>query len=113
MALLAAVPAGVLLLASLAAALAGSPRVPAAAVAVPAAALLVATGAVSRSGAATTVTDLAPTVAFLVVLLLLAHLAAAEGLFEWAAAVTARRAGRSSGRLFGRVVRWRTERARR
>jgi arsenical pump membrane protein len=99
-----ALPAGVLLVASLLAALARSPRVPAAAVAVPGALLLTAVGAVSWSSARETVTGLAPTVAFLVVLLLLAHLAAAEGLFTWAAAVTARRAGRSPRRLFGRVV---------
>ncbi|WP_254781763.1 SLC13 family permease [Modestobacter sp. DSM 44400] len=82
----------------------GSPRLPAAAVAVPGAVLLTVLGSVSWTAARDTVTGLAPTVAFLVVLLLLAHLADREGLFDWAAAVTARRSGRSSRRLFARVV---------
>ncbi|MCU1606301.1 MAG: arsB, partial [Modestobacter sp.] len=93
-----------LLAVSLAAAVIGSPRVPAAAVAVPGAVLLTVVGAVSWSAARDTVTALAPTVAFLVVLLLLAYLADREGLFDWAAAVTARRSGRSPRRLFARVV---------
>ena len=42
------------------------------------------------------VREIAPTVAFLVVVLLLPHLADNEGLFTWAAAVTARRAGSSA-----------------
>jgi arsenical pump membrane protein len=99
-----AVPAGVLLVGALWAAVARSPRVPAAAVAVPGAVLLAAVGAVSWTDAGRTVTELGPTVGFLVVLLVLAHLADAEGLFGWAAAVTARRAGRSPRRLFARVV---------
>jgi arsenical pump membrane protein len=93
-----------LLAGALLAAVAGSPRLPAAAIAVPGAVLVTAIGAVRWSDAAGTVQELAPTVGFLVVLLLLAHLADAEGLFDWAAAVTARRAGRSPRRLFGRVV---------
>jgi arsenical pump membrane protein len=99
-----AVPAGVVLVGALWAAVAGSPRVPAGAVAVPGALLLAAVGAVSWTDAGRTVTELGPTVGFLVVLLVLAHLADAEGLFGWAAAVTARRAGRSPRRLFARVV---------
>jgi arsenical pump membrane protein len=99
-----AVPAGFLLVAALWAAVARSPRVPAAAVAVPGALLLAAIGAVSWTDAWHTVTQLGPTVGFLVVLLVLAHLADAEGLFGWAAAVTARQAGRSPRRLFARVV---------
>jgi arsenical pump membrane protein len=99
-----AVPAGFLLVAALWAAVARSPRVPAAAVAVPGALLLAAVGAVSWTDAWHTVTELGPTVGFLVVLLVLAHLADAEGLFGWAAAVTARQAGRSPRRLFARVV---------
>jgi arsenical pump membrane protein len=43
-------------------------------------------------------------VGFLVVVLLLAHLADREGLFTWAAAVTARQAGRSPRGLLARVV---------
>jgi arsenical pump membrane protein len=100
---IAVLPAGVLA-GSLLAAVAGSRRVPAAAVAVPGALLLAALGAVSWTDAGRAVGELGPTVGFLVVLLLLAHLAAAEGLFEWAAAATARQAGRSTGRLFGRIV---------
>jgi arsenical pump membrane protein len=93
-----------LLAGALAVAVVGSPRLPAAVVAVPGAVLLVVVGAVSWSATRGTVTHLAPTVAFLVVLLLLAHLADREGLFDWAAAVTARRSGRSPRRLFARVV---------
>lgn len=101
--MIAVLPAG-LLAGSRLAAVAGSRRVPAAAVAVPGALLLAAVGAVSWTDAGRTVGELGPTVGLLVVLLLLAHLAAAEGLFEWVAAATARRAGRSTGRLFGRIV---------
>jgi arsenical pump membrane protein len=48
--------------------------------------------------------QIAPTVAFLVVVLLLAHLADREGLFRWAAALTARLSGRSAPGLLARVV---------
>jgi arsenical pump membrane protein len=48
--------------------------------------------------------QIAPTVAFLVVVLLLAHLADREGLFRWAAALTASRSGSSPRRLLARVV---------
>jgi arsenical pump membrane protein len=92
------------LVAILLAATAAPHRVPPVAVALPGAALLVLVGAVGWPEAAGTVRDIAPTVGFLVVVLLLAHLADREGLFTWAAAVTARRSGRSPRALFARVV---------
>jgi arsenical pump membrane protein len=95
--------AGVLLAGTLAAAAADSPRLPPALIAVPGAALLVVLGAVGRHDAAATLRDVGPTVAFLVVVLLLADLADREGLFTWSAAVTARRAGSSAQGLLGRV----------
>ena len=91
------------LLAVLLTAVAGDPRVPAVLVAVPGAAFLVLVGAVGAPQAETAVRDIAPTVVFLVAVLLLAHLADGEGLFTWAAAVTAR-SGRSPRGLLGRVV---------
>src|SRR6476620_70895 len=93
----------VVLLATLLAAAVGHHRVPAVVVAVPGAALLVAAGAVGYPEAETAVRQIAPTVAFLVVVLLLAHLADREGLFRWAAAVTARTSGRSARGLLPRV----------
>jgi arsenical pump membrane protein len=94
----------VVLVAVLAAAVAGSRRVPPALVAVPGAAILVALGAVGPGQAAGAVRTIAPTVGFLVVILLLAHLADREGLFTWAAAATGRRADGSATALFTRVV---------
>lgn len=92
------------LVATLAAAAIHSPRVPAVAVAVPGAALLTAGHALAFSAAGAAVQRIAPTVAFLVVILLLAHLADAEGLFTWAATVTARLSGSSPSGLLARVV---------
>src|SRR3954465_359790 len=94
----------VVLIAVLVAAAVGSPRVPPAAVAAPGAAYLAAVGAIGWPDAEAAVREIAPTVAFLVVILLLAHLADTEGLFSWAAQVTARQAGRSPRRLLIRVV---------
>ncbi len=91
------------LAATIAAAVAARPRVPAAAVAAGGAVLLCASGLVGWSGAADAVGDVAPTIGFLVLVLLLAALADAEGLFTWAAARTAARAGSSPARLLGRV----------
>jgi arsenical pump membrane protein len=88
---------------TLAAAVTARPRVPAAAVAVAGALLLTATGVVGWTEAGDAVRDVAPTVGFLVLVLVLAALADAEGLFTWAAAATARRAGRSPTRLLARV----------
>jgi arsenical pump membrane protein len=65
---------------------------------------LVLVGAVGYPEAEQAVVDIAPTVGFLVVVLLLAHLADREGLFVWAATVTARLAGRSAPGLLARVV---------
>jgi arsenical pump membrane protein len=100
---LALVLAAVLLAGTLAAAAVDSARVPPALVAVPGAALLTLLGAVSGDDAAATLGEVGPTVAFLVVVLLLADLADREGLFTWSAAVTARSAGRSAQGLLGRV----------
>jgi arsenical pump membrane protein len=58
--------------------------VPEAAVAVPAAALVVVTGLLSGPGALAEVARLGPTVGFLAAVLVLAHLADAEGVFTWA-----------------------------
>ena len=92
------------LVGTLAAAARDSRRVPPALIAVPSGLLLVALGVVGWHDALATVREVSPTVAFLVVVLLLADLADREGLFGWAAALTARRAGRSARSLFGQVT---------
>jgi arsenical pump membrane protein len=92
------------LLATLVAATAGSRRVPPVVVALPGAAVLVLAGAVGARQAVGAVRGIAPTVGFLVVVLLLSHLADREGLFAWAAAATARRSGTSARSLLARVV---------
>jgi arsenical pump membrane protein len=94
----------VVLVGTLLAAVLAHPRVPAAAVALPGAAFLILVGAVGYAEAEDAVRQIAPTVAFLVVLLLLSHLADREGLFGWAATVTARRAAGSPAGLLARVV---------
>jgi arsenical pump membrane protein len=94
----------VVLLGTLIAALVPQPRIPPVAVALPGAAFLVLVGAVGYAEAEDAVRQIAPTVAFLVVLLLLSHLADREGLFGWAATVTARRAAGSPAGLLARVV---------
>jgi arsenical pump membrane protein len=96
--------AAAVLLATLVAAAMSHHRLPPGAVALSGAALLVVSGAVDAAEATAAVRDIAPTVVFLIVVLLLAHLADREGLFTWAAAVTARRSGRSAAGLLGRVV---------
>jgi arsenical pump membrane protein len=78
-------------------------RTPPAAVAVAGAVVLASVGAVRWPDAASEVRQIAPTVGFLVLVLLLGHLADREGVFTWAAAVTARLAG-GSPRLLSRVV---------
>jgi len=95
--------AALLLAGTLAAAAADRPRLPPALIAVPGALLLTGLGAVHRDDAVATLREVAPTVVFLVVVLLLADLADREGLFRWAAAVMVRRAGRSAQGLLGRV----------
>jgi arsenical pump membrane protein len=94
----------VVLVATLVVATAAPERVPPAAIAVPGAVYLVLVGAVGYADAEQAVRQIAPTVGFLVVVLLLASLADAEGLFGWAATVTARQAGRSARGLLARVV---------
>jgi arsenical pump membrane protein len=102
--LLALSVSAIVLAATLIAAAAEHPRVPPVAVAVPGAALLVLIGAVGAAEAWGAVREIAPTVGFLVVVLLLSYLADREGLFTWAAAVTARRSGTSARSLLARVA---------
>lgn len=94
----------VVLAATLIVATATGHRVPPAAVAVTGAVYLVLVGAVGFAAAETAVREVLPTVAFLVVVLVLADCAGREGVFRWAAAATARRAGRSAHSLLRRVV---------
>ena len=101
---LALLVSAVVLAAVLVAAAVGSERVRPAYVAVPGAIYLVLVGALGYADAENAVRRIAPTVGFLVVVLLLAHLADREGLFTWAAAVTARQSGTSAGGLLLRVV---------
>lgn len=72
---------------------------PEAASAVPAAALLLVTGAVTTDRVVAVLHELGGTVAFLAVILVLAHLCEAEGLFDYAGRWTSRRAHGSPGRL--------------
>jgi arsenical pump membrane protein len=92
------------LVAVLIAAAVSNPRVPPALIAVPGAVYLAVVGAIGWPDAEAAVRQIAPTVAFLVVILLLAHLADTEGLFRWAAQLTAKQAGGSAQRLLLRVV---------
>ena len=92
------------LVAVLIAAAVSNPRVPPALIAVPGALYLAVVGAIGWPDAEAAVRQIAPTVAFLVVILLLAHLADTEGLFRWAAQLTAKQAGGSAHRLLLRVV---------
>jgi arsenical pump membrane protein len=101
---LALLVSAVVLVAVLAVAAIGSDRLRPVFVAVPGAIYLVLVGALGYPAAEGAVRQIAPTVGFLVVVLLLAHLSDREGLFTWAAAVTARQAGTSPARLFARVV---------
>jgi arsenical pump membrane protein len=94
----------IVLLAVLLAATTADQRVPPVAVALPGAAFLVLVGAVGAPEAEAAVREIAPTVGFFVVVLLLAHLADREGLFAWAAATTAHQSERSARALFARVV---------
>ena len=101
---LALLVSSVVLVAVLVVAAIGSERVRPVYVAVPGAVYLVLVGALGYADAEGAVRQIAPTVGFLVVVLLLAHLADREGVFTWAAAVTARQAGTSAGGLLLRVV---------
>jgi arsenical pump membrane protein len=101
---LALLVSAVVLVAVLVVAAVGSERVRPVYVAVPGAVYLVLVGALGYADAEGAVRQIAPTVGFLVVVLLLAHLADREGVFTWAAAVTARQAGTSAAGLLARVV---------
>jgi arsenical pump membrane protein len=79
-------------------------RIPPAAVSVSGAVLVPLVGAIGWPEAVSAVREIAPTVGFLVLVLLLGHLADREGVVSWAAAGTANMAGRSSSRLLGGVV---------
>lgn len=91
------------LLALIVAAVAGSRRVPEAAVAVPLGGLLVGVGVVSPDAAATEIGRLGPTVGFLAAILLLAHLCGEEGVFSAAGRFMARRCGGRPLTLLGLV----------
>jgi len=67
------------------------------------AAFAVLVGAIGAGPAADQIYDVGPAVIFLAILLVLGHLADADGVFTWAAAALARRAGRSPGALLRRV----------
>lgn len=73
-------------------------------VAVLGATFAVAIGAVGGGPATDEIYDVGPTLVFLCILLILSHLADAEGVFLWAAAVLARRAGSSPIALFRRII---------
>jgi arsenical pump membrane protein len=77
---------------------------PEAAVAVPAAAVVLAVGLLTPAAAWDEVRELGPTVGFLAAVLVLAHLADAEGVFRWAGGVLARRSHGRPQRLFALVV---------
>ena len=91
------------LLAVIGAAVAGSRRVPEAAIAVPLAGLLVALGVVTPTAARAEIGRLGPTVGFLAAVLVLAHLCDEEGVFTAAGALMARRSGGRPIRLLGLV----------
>ena len=93
----------VLLAAVLAFAVVRPHGLPEAVVAVPAGVLVVATGLVSWSAARSELASLLPTVAFLAAVLVLAHLADAEGVFRYAGGVAARLSAGSPVRLLGTV----------
>lgn len=77
---------------------------PEASTAVPAALVVLATGLLSPTAAWDEVRELGPTVGFLAAVLVLAHLADAEGVFRWAGGLLARRSRGRQQRLFALVV---------
>jgi arsenical pump membrane protein len=92
-----------LLVATLAVAIAAPRRLPEAAVAVPAAVIAVLCGLISLPAAWAETVRLAPTVGFLAAILALAHLSDAEGVFSWLGAVMSRLAAGRPHRLLGVV----------
>jgi arsenical pump membrane protein len=77
---------------------------PEASAAVPAALVVLATGLLGPAAAWAEVRELGPTVGFLAAVLVLAHLADAEGVFLWAGGLLARRSHGRPRRLFALVV---------
>jgi arsenical pump membrane protein len=73
-------------------------------VAVPAAALALSVGVTSGDQARTSLSELAPTVAFLAAILVFGHLCAAAGVFSYLGSVTAQLSNGSPRRLLGLVV---------
>lgn len=74
-------------------------HLPEAVAAVPAAGLLLALGIVTPGRAWHTVAELAPTLGFLAAILVIAHLAEADGVFRWLGDLMAHRSGGSAKRL--------------
>jgi arsenical pump membrane protein len=93
----------ILLIGVLAFAVARPFRLPEAVGAVPAAGIVLAAGLVSWRAGLAELGALGPTVGFLAAILVLAHLADAEGVFRYAGTLTARRSGGSPRRLLGVV----------
>lgn len=100
---MAAVPATVIgvaiLLAVLAFAVLRPRRLPEATAAVPAALLVLAFGLATPTAALATIRELGPTLGFLAAILVIAHLADADGVFKWIGELTAHRSGGSAQRL--------------
>ncbi len=74
-------------------------RLPEAVAAVPAAAIAIVLGLVTLPEAGDTIADLGPTLAFLAAVLVISHLADADGVFRWLGAVMTRRSGGDPQRL--------------
>ena len=74
-------------------------RLPEAVAAVPAALLVLAIGLVTPRQAWATIGELAPTLGFLAAILVISHLADADGVFRWIGDVMAHRSGGSANRL--------------
>lgn len=89
----------VILLAVLAFAVVRPRRLPEAVAAVPAAGLVLAIGLVTPAQAWATISELGPTLGFLAAILVIAHLADADGVFRWLGDMMARRSGGSAQRL--------------
>lgn len=88
-----------MLLAVLAFAVVRPRRLPEAVAAVPVAGLVLAIGLVTPTQAWATISELGPTLGFLAAILVIAHLADADGVFRWLGDMMARRSGGSAQRL--------------